>query len=128
MAYATVSDLMQRWKALGEPDRAKAETLLQDAADIIDSMVDIDESDEKQMRLACTISCSMVKRAMASGMDAALGVSQGTISADIYSQTFTFANPGGDLYLTQMERKLLGIDNSFIGSIPAATNYHVVHY
>ena len=122
MAYATTQDLMQRWKYLNADQQAQAECLLDDAAVIIDSLVTVDETDEKQMSLLKTVSCSMVKRAMASNVDAMLGVSQGTISADIYSQTFQFANPGGDLYLTQMERKLLGISNSFIGSIPAAVS------
>lgn len=126
MAYATVNDLMQRWKALGEPDRAKAETLLDDAAVILDSMVEVDPEDEKQAALLKTISCSMVKRAMAAGVDAAIGVTQGTISADIYSQTFQYANPGGDLYLTSLEKKLLGVTNSYIGTLPVATNPQAV--
>lgn len=123
MAYATVQDLMQRWRWLKSEEQARAVTLLEDAATILDAMVDVDADDEKQAKLLCTVSCSMVKRAMASGIDEAIGVQQGTISADIYSQTFTFANPGGDLYLTQLEKKLLGINNAYIGTIPVSASY-----
>lgn len=123
MAYATVSDLMQRWRVLSDAEQARAEVMLDDAATILDATVDIDEDNEKQAALLKTVSCSMVKRAMVSMADGMLGVSQGTISADIYSQTFQFSNPGGDMYLTQMERRLLGVTNSYIGSIPAAVGW-----
>lgn len=123
MAYATVYDLMQRWRGLSAEEQARAEVMLDDAAAILDHFVDVDETDEKQLALLKTVSCSMVKRAMVSTSDGMLGVSQGTISADIYSQTFSYANPGGDMYLTQMERKLLGISNSYIGSIPAGVGW-----
>lgn len=123
MAYATVSDLMQRWRLLSDAEQARAEVMLDDAATILDATVDIDEDDAKQAALLKTVSCSMVKRAMVSMADGMLGVSQGTISADIYSQTFQFSNPGGDMYLTQMERRLLGVTNSYIGSIPASVGW-----
>lgn len=123
MAYATVSDLMQRWRLLSDAEQARAEVMLDDAATILDATVDIDEDNEKQAALLKTVSCSMVKRAMVSMADGMLGVSQGTISADIYSQTFQFSNPGGDMYLTQMERRLLGVTNSYIGSIPASVGW-----
>lgn len=123
MAYATVSDLMQRWRLLSESEQARAAVMLDDAATILDATVDIDEDDAKQAALLKTVSCSMVKRAMVSMSDGMLGVSQGTISADIYSQTFQFSNPGGDMYLTQMERRLLGVTNSYIGSIPASVGW-----
>lgn len=123
MAYATVNDLMQRWRLLSDAEQARAEVMLEDAATILDATVDIDEDNAKQAALLKTVSCSMVKRAMVSMSDGMLGVSQGTISADIYSQTFQFSNPGGDMYLTQMERRLLGVSNSYIGSIPAAVGW-----
>lgn len=123
MAYATVSDLMQRWRLLSDAEQARAEVMLDDAATILDATVDIDEDDARQAALLKTVSCSMVKRAMVSMSDGMLGVAQGTISADIYSQTFQFSNPGGDMYLTQMEKRLLGVTNSYIGSIPAAVGW-----
>lgn len=123
MAFATVSDLMQRWRYLSSEEQNRAEVMLDDAAAILGSLVDVDAENERQAALLKTVSCSMVKRAMASTSDGLLGVTQGTISADVYSQTFNYANPGGDLYITQMERKLLGISNSYIGSIPAQVGW-----
>lgn len=44
-------------------------------------------------------------------------VSQYTQSAIGYSETFTFANTSGDIYLTKKEKKLLGLTGSRIYSI-----------
>ena len=122
MAYATVDDLEARWHTLTATERERASVLLEDAAVLLESLVDVDETDERQAAQLKTVSCSMVKRAMAAS-DEMFGVTQGTISADIYSQSYTFSNPGGDLYLTSTEKKLLGISGGFIGSIPAAVGW-----
>lgn len=119
MAYATVADLEARWRDLSPEEEAVAATLLDDAAMLLDSMVEVDEWDVARKRLLCTVSCSMVKRAMASSTNDAFGVTQGSISADVYSQSLTFANPSGDLYVTASEKRALGVGRGFIGSIPA---------
>ena len=119
MAYASVSDLIQRWKTLSAEEQTRAAVMLDDAATLLESLVTVDGENEKQLALLKTISCSMVKRALSSIATGA-GVSQSSISADIYTQSWTYSNPSGDLYLTALEKKLLGISNSYIGSIPAA--------
>ena len=39
------------------------------------------------------------------------------MTAGPYTQSWTFANPSGDMYLTKMEKRLLGITSGYIGSI-----------
>ena len=60
MAYATVSDLEARWRALNEDEQARAEVLLEDAATYLDALVSIDPDDEEQQKVLSRVSCSMV--------------------------------------------------------------------
>lgn len=119
MAFATVADLEQRWRALSADEYIRAEALLDDASIMLAQAVQVDETDETQSAALRAVACSMVRRSMASGDSGFFGASQGTVSADIYSQTVTFANPSGDLYITSAEKRMLGISGGFIGSIPA---------
>lgn len=114
MAYATVSDLEAGWRELTEQEQSVAGVLLERAAVILDSFVTVDATDCHQMDVLNMVSCSMVQRAMIASDSGAFGVSQQTISADIYSQTQSFANPTGDLYLTGAEKKMLGIGASYV--------------
>lgn len=107
MAYATVADLQAGWRTLTAPEQSRATTLLDRAASILDAQVTVVTTDTAQAALLCTVSCSMVQRAMTS--TDLFGVSQQSETAGSYSQSMTFANPSGDLYLTKQERKLLGI-------------------
>jgi len=47
----------------------------------------------------------------------AFGASQMSMTAGPYTQQFTYANPSGDMYLTKIEKRLLGITSSYIGTI-----------
>lgn len=117
MAFAGVSDIEARWRDLSTDEEARAAVLLDDASAMLSSLVSVDESDGEQAGLLKTVCCNMVIRAMsASGFDA-FGVSQSTITAGPYSQTFAYSNPSGDMFLTKMEKKLLGISVGYIGSI-----------
>lgn len=109
MAYATVEDLEAGWRPLTESEQDVATTLLDRAAVYIDSFVTVDFSDEHQAAVLKAVSCSMVQRAMIATESGAFGVTQQTISADIYSQTQSFSNPTGDLYFTKDEKRMLGI-------------------
>ena len=118
MAFATVQDLIARWKPLDQDKQAQAEALLEDASLLIKARLPrpVDESDADLMALLKAITVSMVKRAMASGGDSA-PVSSQMMTAGSYSQQYTYANPAGDLYLTSAERKALGIGSGNFGSI-----------
>ena len=120
MAYATVEDLEARWHALEGDDAARAETLLGDAAAMLDALVEVDPEDGQQANLLKIVSCSMVIRAMLSAESDVYGVSQLDYGMGPFSQAAHFANPNGDLYLTAQERRMLGIGAPYATSLQAA--------
>lgn len=105
-AFATVDDLAARWRVLSDSERRQAETLLDDASDLIraecPTYVDAGRSTLKR------ITCAIVKRAMLAGGDAA-GISQSSQTAGPFTESLTYANPAGELYLTNAERTSLGL-------------------
>ena len=116
MAYATVSDIEARWRTLTSDEEAKAAVLLDDAAAILDTLAVFDSSDPNVAANLRTVSCNMVIRSMSSSGDS-FGMSQGSMTAGPYTQSWTYANPSGDMYLTKMEKRLLGVTSGYIGSI-----------
>lgn len=116
MAYATVDDLEARWRPLSTTEQDRAEVLLDDAAVYLSALVTVDDSDQAQADVLKVVSCSMVQRVMSSDVDT-FGVSQASMTAGSYTQSMTFANPSGDFYLTAMEKRLLGIASSKLGTI-----------
>lgn len=126
MAFATVEDLEARWRALTADETEKAEVLLGDAGTYLSLFVNVDPEDEEQAEALKIVSCNMVRRVM-NVTDDMLGVTEGTMTADIYSQRFAYANPNGDWYLTATEKRLLGISRSFISSMrPVIWGEHIV--
>lgn len=123
MAYATIDELELRWRPLTADESARAQALLDDAALMLDAVLSAASIQDVEEGALVAVSCNMVRRAMALSDSGMYGVSQGTVSADIYSQTMTYANPTGDMYLTGNEKRMLGISNSYIGSIPAKVGY-----
>lgn len=112
-AFATVGDLENRWRSLKDTEKTRAETLLLDASVKIVSMckkhgVTINEEDEVQAHSLMAITCEMVKRAMLASVDVAPTTNYSQ-AAGGYSESFTYANPTGDLYLTNAEKLELGI-------------------
>ena len=63
-----------------------------------------------------SVSCRMVRRQLGSQGDSSaqfpLGSTQGTLSAMGYSQSWTMGSgSAGELYLSKLEKKLLGVGN-----------------
>ncbi len=121
-AYATLEDLQRRWRLLSADEQQRATTLLSDAAVKIalackQSGVVIDAADELQSEALKSINCEMVKRAMMSPIDMP-PVSSFAQTAGNYSESQTYVNPMGDLYMTLGEKKMLGIGTQKMGSIP----------
>lgn len=119
--FATITDLQSRWRALSDIEKTRAETLLMDASVIIATMcaqssITIDTTDELQAMTLEAITCEMVKRAMLSPIDQA-PMSNYSQTAGSYSESGTFVNPTGDLYLTSSEKKRLGIGKQRMFSI-----------
>lgn len=117
MAFATVSDVEARWRELTQDEQARAGVLLDDASAILSSLVEVDPADTQQAAALKAVCCNMVIRAMSASASDVYGVSQSSMTAGPYSQSWTYANPAGDMYLTKTERKLLGIAAGYIGSI-----------
>ena len=119
--FATITDLQSRWRALSDIEKTRAETLLMDASVVIATMcaqssITIDTTDELQSMTLEAITCEMVKRAMLSPIDQA-PMSNYSQTAGSYSESGTFVNPTGDLYLTSSEKKRLGIGKQHMFSI-----------
>ena len=114
MAYAEVSDIQARMtRTMTQDEASVCEALLEDAAIIIDAYNEDASSDAKNV-----VSIKMVSRAISDGSSGVpMGATQGSMSALGYSQSWTIGSNGssGELYLSKLEKKLLGVGNK-IGS------------
>ena len=115
MAYATVSDVQERMsRDMTASEAASCAVLLDDIALIIDSYNSKAESEAKKV-----VSCRAIIRALGDGSGAGIpiGASEGSMSALGYSQSWKIGSgAAGELYLTKVEKKLLGVGNGAIGS------------
>ena len=116
MAYAEVSDIEARWRQLSTDEKSRAAVLIEDASAMLSTLVVVDGSDEQATNLR-TVCCNMVIRAMSATAADSYGVSQQSITAGPYTQSFSYSNPSGDMYLTKLEKRLLGISVGYIGTI-----------
>lgn len=106
MAFATVEDLKLRWPDMPPGAEATAEARLSDASTVLQQIVpDIGAVDREALRY---VVIQMVVRSMQAG-DMPAGAESVMTTAGPYSQQLKLSNPNGDLYLTKLERKLLGI-------------------
>ena len=122
MAYATLEDIEARRGALDPDDKEKAAALLEDAAVILNALVVIDGTEEQEALLNL-VSCNMVIRALSTTPDA-YGVSSLSTTAGVYSESLQYSNPSGDMYLTKLEKRLLGVTTSYIGYIQPIIGVH----
>ena len=117
MAYATVSDIESRWRALNETEQTRASVLIDDASAMLTALVNVDSDDQEQAQLLKQVCCAIVIRAMSATEADAFGASQMSMTAGPYSQSWSYSNPTGDMYLTKLEKRLLGITSGYIGTI-----------
>ena len=115
MAYATVQDVQARMtRDMTTDEQAVCTTLLDDAAVIIDAF---NGSASTEVKL--TVSCRMVIRSLGDGEPSGvpLGASQGSMSGLGYVNSWTMIAGGsaGELYLSKLEKQMLGSGNH-IGS------------
>ena len=106
MTYATTSDIQSRMtRTLSDVEIAVCNSLLDDAAIIIDTFNASASADAKKL-----VSCNMVIRAIGGDQSMPIGASQGTVSALGYSQSWTMPSGAsvGELYLTRMDKRILG--------------------
>jgi len=113
--FATVADLENRGRSTSSEDRVKVETLLQDASQIL-----VDEFPRGVQTAApetlARIVCNMVLRVLDSGAPAP-GVETTQFGVGPFQESYRWANPTGDLYLTKRERRQLG-GPARAGSVP----------
>ena len=110
-ALATYADVCTR---MGDStlDENQVGALLTDASAILLTLLGsrYDEDDELQAANLATVCCNMVSRALATAAGSVpFGVTQHSMTASSFNEQFTYSNPTGDLYLTALEKKLLGI-------------------
>lgn len=113
--FATVEDYERRYGEVDDEQRLS--TLLSDASIFIASQKGfaIDPDSENQAALLAAITCAVVHRSLSSSAYAGFSsVSQG---GDGYTASASIYNPGGDFYLTNQERRTLGIGGARIGSV-----------
>lgn len=117
MAYAQVSDIEARWRDLSTSEETRAGVLIDDASAMLSALVDVDPTDTDQAQLLKQVCCNMVIRAMSATESDSYGVGNMSMTAGPYTQQWTYSNPTGDMYLTKMEKRLLGVSTGYIGSI-----------
>ncbi len=110
MAYATVKDVQGiMLRDMTADEENVCGNLLDQAAVIIDAYNEDASDDAKKV-----VSTRMVARTMGdSGMDIPMGATQGSMSGMGYSQSWTITSGGavGEMYLSRMDKKLLGVSN-----------------
>ena len=120
-AFATVADYTKRYGAVD--DEAQLGVLLEDASNFLKALYFEEWGTDYEAGThavfdanACAVTCSIVSRVLnvPAGME---GVSQASQGADIYSASFTFANPTGDFYISKSDKQRLGIGAMKIGTI-----------
>ena len=104
--FATYEDVEKRWHVLTAAERETSATLLEDATQIIvDTCPQWAEASERTLK---AIVCAMAIRKMLVD-DNHLGVTNAQQTAGSFSESFTYSNPMGDLYLTRAEKARLGV-------------------
>lgn len=115
MAYATITDVENRLvRDLDPTEKTICGTLLEDIALIIDAYNSNASAEAKKV-----VSCRAIVRMLGDQADTSIpvGASEGSMSALGYSQSWKIGNgASGELYLTKIEKKLLGTGDGRIGS------------
>ena len=128
-SFANIYDLEARWRPLNFCEKKKAKVLLLDAsALIINALSELGQSfnpsSEEQKQALIAVNCSIVKRAMQIQDDESPAKSI-TQQAGVYSETVSYVNPAGDLYLSAAEKNLLGGHKQRIDSFATVKGCYV---
>lgn len=115
MRYAEIEDVTAAFRELTGEERDRCLALLEEAGLIVDAYNAAASEEAKKL-----VSCRMVRRQLGDsepdGIRFPMGSTQGTATALGYSQSWTMSGgSSGELYLSRLEKKLLGAGNK-IGS------------
>lgn len=130
MAYATAEQYRVKYStALTDAELGE---WLEDASDVIDDEMagaglSAGDADSTRLMRICR---DMVHRAVGDGTESMMaipsGVTQASMAAGGYSESFTIGNPYGDLYLRDREKSALGIKRGlFAVAAPSFGNAEV---
>ena len=113
MGYAIVEEVEAGFRPLSDEERERCAALLEEAALVIDAYGRDAALDVKGL-----VSCRMVRRLLGDGTGGEtplypMGATQGSATALGYTQSWTMGSSGsaGELYLSKLEKKLLGAGN-----------------
>ena len=108
MAYATVEQVAEGFRALTAEEKSVCTALLEEAAIIIDAYNADAPADVKMV-----VTCRIIRRAIGAGeASVPIGATQGTMTAGPYSQSWTMSGGStGELYLSRLDKTLLGVGN-----------------
>lgn len=117
-AYANPDEVAAGFRELDADEISRALQLLTEAGVLIDSAAPGASADAKKV-----VSCRMVRRALGDAdnpLQVPMGSTQGTQAAGGYSQSWTIGSGGaaGELYLSKIEKQLLGCGNRIGASSP----------
>nr|DAT60485.1 MAG TPA: hypothetical protein [Caudoviricetes sp.] len=110
MAYATVADLESAWREVSAPERPRLEQMLEDASAWLDGQMAASgthagAAGPEALRL---VSCNLVRRAMGE-LDPTQAEARWQTLTEPEAQWSVPAVVRSDFYLTQWERRLLGV-------------------
>lgn len=110
--FATIAQLEASWRTLDADETALATNKLARASRMIRALKsDIDAlilDGSIDPAMVADVVCEMVRRSMVAPAGGE-GVSTGQFTAGPFSQSQTFSNPDAAVYLSKLERKMLGI-------------------
>ncbi|MEE8725563.1 MAG: Gp19/Gp15/Gp42 family protein [Bifidobacterium crudilactis] len=105
--FAQTTDLEARWHTLTASEQAQAKVLIDDASDKI---ITVCPRYENLRPLTLTrITCAMVQRAMSISDDALAGATQHSETTGPMTDSWSYSNPDGALYLKKQELHDLGV-------------------
>lgn len=118
-AYATAAEYAARFGAPSDP--ARLDECLADASRLIDAVLashgrDPSTVDPGALMQVCR---SVASRTLGDGAVAPPGVTQYSMTASPYAESWTVANPNLDAYLTKSERTMLGLGRARMASVAA---------
>lgn len=116
--FATTDDLEAGWRSLSAEELARATVLLTRASQLI---LDEDRNGILDDLTAPTdtmvrVTCEIVRRAMSTPVDQPL-MTQVQSTTGPFTMGGTYANPGGDMFLSRAERRQLGFNRLSAGSV-----------
>ena len=110
MIYAEVYEVEAGFRTLDSDEQTRCAALLSEASVIIDHC-----NPDAAPEIKKLVACRMVRRQLGDGSSGLMfptGATQGTASALGYSQSWTMGSgSAGELYLSRLEKKLLGVGN-----------------